>query len=124
MNATPSPALTAELVSIKTFRHRVTIKDSTVATKILINASVLPVSPARDAKQVCLSVYLYHCIRPKYNWIFFLLTPDINECKSLPCQNGGTCDDGVNSYKCTCKPGFEGKNCETSEYDAFKPGFH
>ena len=37
---------------------------------------------------------------------------DIDECASSPCQNGGTCNDGVNSYTCECIPGFAGDNCE------------
>ena len=27
---------------------------------------------------------------------------DIDECASSPCQNGGTCIDEVNSFKCEC----------------------
>ena len=38
---------------------------------------------------------------------------DINECDSNPCQNGATCTDHVNSYNCTCAPGYEGANCES-----------
>ena len=38
---------------------------------------------------------------------------DIDECGSAPCQNGGTCIDGVNSYTCRCTSGFTGTNCET-----------
>ena len=26
---------------------------------------------------------------------------NIDECASAPCQNGGTCNDGVNGYTCT-----------------------
>lgn len=40
---------------------------------------------------------------------------DINDCESNPCANGGTCIDGVNSYKCICSDGWEGAYCETSE---------
>jgi hypothetical protein len=40
---------------------------------------------------------------------------DINDCESNPCKNGGTCIDGVNSYKCICSDGWEGAYCETSE---------
>ena len=39
---------------------------------------------------------------------------DIDECEKKPCENGGTCKDGVASYKCTCSPGFNGKDCENS----------
>ncbi|XP_060775760.1 sushi, nidogen and EGF-like domain-containing protein 1 isoform X2 [Neoarius graeffei] len=38
---------------------------------------------------------------------------DIDECNSYPCQNGGTCTDGVNSFTCHCPPGFTGTLCET-----------
>lgn len=41
---------------------------------------------------------------------------DINDCESNPCKNGGTCIDGVNSYKCICSGGWEGAYCETSEF--------
>ena len=37
---------------------------------------------------------------------------DIDECASSPCQNGGTCIDGINSYTCNCVPGHTGDNCE------------
>ena len=42
-----------------------------------------------------------------------ILYADIDECASSPCQNGGTCVDGVNSYTCNCDVGYAGKNCET-----------
>ena len=38
--------------------------------------------------------------------------PAVNECDSSPCQNGGTCEDGVLEYRCYCSFGFEGLNCE------------
>ena len=39
---------------------------------------------------------------------------DINECESQPCQNSGTCEDQVNSFKCDCVEGYTGLQCETS----------
>lgn len=39
------------------------------------------------------------------------VTPDIDECASNPCQNGGTCSDGVNSFSCNCVVGFLGDTC-------------
>jgi Notch-like protein len=42
--------------------------------------------------------------------------PDIDECASTPCENDATCEDGVNSYTCKCKAGFNGKNCEKGEF--------
>ncbi|MGB0592527.1 MAG: EGF domain-containing protein [Myxococcota bacterium] len=37
---------------------------------------------------------------------------DIDECAGDPCQNGGTCTDGVASFVCECTAGFEGAVCE------------
>ncbi|KAK2120705.1 hypothetical protein P7K49_002091 [Saguinus oedipus] len=34
---------------------------------------------------------------------------EINECLSHPCQNGGTCLDLPNTYKCSCPRGTQGK---------------
>ena len=43
----------------------------------------------------------------------WILPAAIDECVSRPCQNGGTCVDGNNSYTCNCDLGYEGVNCET-----------
>ncbi|XP_038309141.1 fibulin-7 isoform X2 [Canis lupus baileyi] len=36
----------------------------------------------------------------------------ISGCSSEPCQNGGTCVEGVNEYKCICPPGRTGSRCQ------------
>ncbi|KAF4524800.1 hypothetical protein B566_EDAN010175 [Ephemera danica] len=36
-----------------------------------------------------------------------------NECNSNPCQNGGTCEDSYNSFRCRCPPNWEGETCST-----------
>ncbi|XP_019639762.1 PREDICTED: fibropellin-1-like [Branchiostoma belcheri] len=38
---------------------------------------------------------------------------DIDECASNPCQNDGTCQDGLDSYHCHCPIGYGGDNCQT-----------
>ena len=38
---------------------------------------------------------------------------DIDECAPSPCQNGGKCTDGVNSYSCACAEKYTGATCET-----------
>ena len=43
----------------------------------------------------------------------FSFALDTNECASNPCQHGGTCNDQVNQYTCTCAPGYEGTHCQT-----------
>lgn len=37
----------------------------------------------------------------------------LDECASQPCKHGAICNDGVNSFTCTCKGGYIGKLCET-----------
>ena len=44
-----------------------------------------------------------------------IVLTDIDECASNPCQNLGTCTDGVNQYVCGCVAGYTGANCETSK---------
>ncbi|XP_025788516.1 protein jagged-1 [Puma concolor] len=49
---------------------------------------------------------------------------NINDCESNPCKNGGTCIDGVNSYKCICSDGWEGAYCETNINDCSQNPCH
>uniref|UniRef100_A0A8C0UNG6 Delta-like protein n=1 Tax=Cyanistes caeruleus TaxID=156563 RepID=A0A8C0UNG6_CYACU len=49
---------------------------------------------------------------------------NINDCESNPCKNGGTCIDGINSYKCICSDGWEGTYCETNINDCSKNPCH
>ncbi|XP_039600573.1 protein Z, vitamin K-dependent plasma glycoprotein b [Polypterus senegalus] len=43
---------------------------------------------------------------------FWLAYKDIDQCKSNPCQNGGTCIDKTGEFVCKCKEGFQGRVCE------------
>ena len=47
--------------------------------------------------------------------IILTVLADINECSSLPCQNGGTCVNMPGSYLCRCRTGYSGTNCDTSK---------
>lgn len=46
---------------------------------------------------------------------------DVNECASHPCQNGGACTHGVNSFSCQCPDGFGGPTCETGKRSLLGP---
>ena len=37
---------------------------------------------------------------------------DIDECASGPCQNGGTCNDTLNAFTCSCNADFFGDECQ------------
>ena len=40
---------------------------------------------------------------------------NIDDCPAInPCQNGGTCVDGINNFTCSCVNGFDGDNCENN----------
>ena len=47
---------------------------------------------------------------------------NINDCDPDPCQNNGTCLDGINNYRCECNSDWMGQNC-TEVYNecAFRP---
>ena len=47
------------------------------------------------------------------------LNLDIDDCVTIPCQNGGSCTDQVNSYTCNCADGYDGTNCETGNDATF-----
>ncbi|KAI8486345.1 hypothetical protein Bbelb_358440 [Branchiostoma belcheri] len=44
--------------------------------------------------------------------IEFLGCDNNDDCQSNPCQNGGTCVDGLDSYSCNCTDRFSGDICE------------
>ncbi len=46
----------------------------------------------------------------------YVVLVDIDDCKSSPCLNEGSCLDAVNSYNCQCLSGFTGIHCETRKY--------
>lgn len=47
------------------------------------------------------------------SFVFLSTLVDVDECASQPCQNGGTCEDQINSFFCHCPPGYTGIQCET-----------
>ncbi|XP_057163092.1 coagulation factor VII isoform X2 [Ursus arctos] len=52
--------------------------------------------------------------RTKQFWISYT---DGDQCASNPCQNGGSCEDQLQSYICFCLDDFQGRNCETNKKD-------
>ncbi|XP_015399937.1 coagulation factor VII [Panthera tigris] len=52
--------------------------------------------------------------RTKQFWVSY---NDGDQCASNPCQNGGSCEDQLQSYICFCLENFEGRNCETNKKD-------
>ena len=51
------------------------------------------------------------------SWVVNIFLSDIDECASNPCQNGGSCSDGINGYTCDCVDGYDGADCENGKFD-------
>lgn len=41
-----------------------------------------------------------------------LCTEDIDDCEHHACEHGGTCEDGPNTYTCTCPDNYRGPLCQ------------
>lgn len=54
-----------------------------------------------------------------------LCDQQIDDCASRPCLNGGTCVDGVRSFKCQCARHWKGERCQTEICEGVNcsPGF-
>ena len=48
--------------------------------------------------------------RNYYHFLYIVLDSDL--CLSNPCQNGGTCEDGFQTYTCHCDELNVGSQCE------------
>ena len=46
------------------------------------------------------------------NYEFWLISIDYDECASIPCQNGGRCNNLINMFACDCDAGYTGQTCE------------
>lgn len=44
-----------------------------------------------------------------FNFLGINCEVNFDDCKNNPCVNGATCEDGLNSYVCRCKPGYTGE---------------
>ncbi|CAD5116988.1 DgyrCDS5822 [Dimorphilus gyrociliatus] len=66
-------------------------------------------------------VYIHHCHCPRgFTGLkeSFDCDYEVDLCYSHPCQNKGTCRSIENDYKCECRHGYIGKNCETYTLDS------
>ena len=47
--------------------------------------------------------------------LLHIYNTDIDDCETTPCLNGGTCQDELNDFSCTCAVGFTGKDCSVGK---------
>nr|CAB3266730.1 sushi, von Willebrand factor type A, EGF and pentraxin domain-containing protein 1 [Phallusia mammillata] len=82
----------------------------------------LPNKSTCDRWRCCWDAETRKCYQSKYNVIRlrtqcppgYINPPkceDVDECASNPCFNGGSCNNGINSFTCTCPAGTVGPLC-------------
>ena len=63
------------------------------------------------------SPHMSQCYGKRFHVVMFSRNfSDIDECLSMPCQNGANCTDAVNGYNCSCTADFTGIHCETGKF--------
>ena len=67
-----------------------------------------------------LSLYPLNTFQVNQSSISWKYFPDIDDCDPNPCNNGGVCTDGIDSYTCTCAEGYTGVNCDESMFQIKK----
>ena len=81
-------------------------------------------TPLNSRHEMCFNIKI--TINIKHNdlstlyMIFFVITEDIDECASGPCQNEGRCSHDVNRFDCECTTGWSGERCQTSKFLLYK----
>lgn len=45
----------------------------------------------------------------------------LQDCRALPCQNGGSCVTEGDAFVCSCSAGFKGRQCELCESPSSSP---
>uniref|UniRef100_A0A9J7ZNY4 Sushi, nidogen and EGF-like domains 1 n=1 Tax=Cyprinus carpio carpio TaxID=630221 RepID=A0A9J7ZNY4_CYPCA len=59
--------------------------------------------------RMSLSFIVFMCFYPK---TFHYISESSQDCRTQPCQNGGTCAQINESFSCNCAAGFKGRRCE------------
>ncbi|XP_044168082.1 fibropellin-1-like, partial [Acropora millepora] len=61
----------------------------------------------------CNGFYVYKLVKTPVCWLRYCGNAGFGPCKaSKPCKNNATCVNNNGDYRCICKPGYQGKNCE------------
>ena len=66
-------------------------------------------------KIIVMDADIFLCVINKRLYLIFFFGwyyVDIDDCQDVTCQNGGSCRDGLNSYFCSCLPGYTSVHCE------------
>lgn len=80
------------------------------ANPVLLDATARPTSMTANPVSQLIPHLMLMLLRWRFKPRSALLIGTI--LPSDPCSNGGLCKDEVNSFLCTCLPGFQGQRCE------------
>lgn len=63
----------------------------------------------------CLSTIFLTLVNTQIAIKLLFLLSDVDDCKSNPCKNNGTCTDLINDFECVCPSPWKGKTCNSSK---------
>ena len=66
-----------------------------------------------------LDIYYYRLLKACH--IIPLFTGESKCLPVNPCKNGGVCTEDLSGYKCSCKDGYNGINCEGKRIQCNRP---
>ena len=119
------------LVLMVSIRTHVNVQPVTQANFVkfhLIHAKIIHVMAMEFVDQplhlllviivIVLLVNIFYLIKVFFNlnkfdlgWTGLACNQMLNNCLSLPCKNGASCQSSLNQYTCTCLTGFQGSDC-------------
>ena len=103
----------APVVSMSWISLGATVREALLAPTVKSTSMNVHRIPARTMVPAARASTGSNCNCPG-GFVGYFCEIDFNECSSDPCQNNGTCSEGINFFNCDCVQGFNGTICDNN----------